>query len=720
MAGWLRLWVNRSIISRRVYYVIWALSLVVTLSGSIAVGMSPGTRLAGYAFLAVGGSALALLALFVEIRMALRDDTGGWLSFVVVAAGGMAFVSGVAFTTNVVPLTAPVPLAIRLVVLATAFQALLLTVDLREVRRTLRERVVMLLASHGAIFTGSIFTLSFGPTVPRTGLLLYASGFAALLLNAFWARTSQTGGPESGTDRRRWEGLLLSTVVVGMLSTIIIVLTTQTGTLTLSTSTARFFVTLTGTATIVAFAMLSAPQSAPSVLRWLDSPIVSVAQHVLTLFIIVNGFVLGIFVAVPWLFLPVFGFFIAILVIGVTLNYAMLIHAWRRGHDTPPADPTAVLSNAGITVVITAVNEADALSESLRENVTTLAPFPFLLIPAARSTDGTQELMHAVRDDHPDRVRVVEATGGSKAADLNAAWDLVETPYVIVLDADETVTPAFVARALQVLSARPDVGIVQGRKYATYPDVSRLSRFASAERQHSTWLDHPFDADVLAAAHFAGSAAVLRREVLPAVDGFASDVLTEDIDLTTRLYLETNWDVAYVSDMVARELLPGTWMSLLRQRERWSRGWAQVAYRRIGAVLCSSRRLGLRRTIGLSWLLFLAVSAPLYTIFPALVLPTVALNTSLNIPPLVAIALAIFLLPEHAISFVYAVFRDPEIPKSMTPRRVLTTVAIAYLWIVFGWIIQLHSMYLQFAAAPQTWTVTQKMRPVVMSDTADD
>lgn len=279
------------------------------------------------------------------------------------------------------------------------------------------------------------------------------------------------------------------------------------------------------------------------------------------------------------------------------------------------------------------------------------------------------------------------------------------------------VGPGFVTQALRVLSAQPNVGIVQGRKCATYPDTSRLSRFASTERQHSTWLDQSFFADVLSAPHFAGSAAVLRREVLPAVDGFAPEMLTVDIDLTTRLYLETDWDIAYVSEMAAHELLPGTWISLLRQRERWSRGWAQVAALRMGAVFRSCRQLGLRRTVGLSWLLFLALSAPLFTVFPALALPTVALDTSLGLSLPVAVALAIVLLPERAISFVYAVSRDPDIRVSMTPRRIVATVAIAYLWIVFGWIVQLHSLYLQFSGSTQTWTVTRKEQSVVGSDT---
>ena len=706
----------RNVDSGRLYTTTWALSLVVALGGMIGVGLGSDTRSTGYALLAIGGVALALFSLSTEIRMTQAGDTGRRLHLTITAAGGLAFVVGVAFAADILLRGTAVPFTARLVVLATAFQALLLTVDVRAVRRSLYARAVTLLLCHGAIFAGSVFTLSVGgPPVPRAGLMLYAGGFASLLLNAFWARTLSST-PE--TDRRAWEALLLGAVAIGILGAITMVLSTRTGTLTLQTSERSFLATITGTAAIVGLAMLSAPRSAPPVLRWLDDPLVNVAQHVLTLFIIGNGFLLGVFVAMPWLLPPVFGAFMVILLVSVTLNYGMLVHAWRRDRDDAQADP-ASLEDAEVTVVVTAMDEVDALSASLRENVAALAPLPFLLVPAARSTDGTRELMHAVQDDHPDRVRVVEATGGSKAADLNEMWDHVETAYALVLDADETVPPSFVPRALRILTAQPDIGIVQGRKVPIDTSSSRLSQFTTAERQHSTWLDHPFGADVLATAHFAGSAAVLRRQVLPDVGGFSTDTLTEDIDLTVRLYLETDWDIAYVPEMVVHELIPGTWTSLFGQRERWARGWAQVAGRHLGDVLRSWRQLGPRRTLGLSWVLFLALSAPLYMIFPALALPTLALDVSLGLSLPAFVALTVFLIPERAVSFAYAVFRDPATPVPMTPRRIVATVTTAYLWIAFGWIIQLHSLYLLFAGAPQTWTVTRKAQLVVTSPPAD-
>ena len=461
---------DRIVSTERLYSTVWALSLAVAFLGMIGVGLGPSTRPGGYALLAVGGGALALCSLSTEIRTAPAGGTAETLHLIVVIAGGLTFVVGVAVATDVPSWATPIPLAVRLVVLATAFQALLLTTDVRTARRNLRARAVTLGLSHGSIFAASLLTVSWGPTVPRAGLVLYASGFASLLLNAFWARTlsSQTVPPRAETDRRRWEALLLGAVVVGILGAIAMALSTPTGTLTLRSPERRLLATVTGMAAITGLSMLGVPRRAPPVLRWLDGPVMTVAQHVLTLFVIVNGFLLGVFVAAPWLLPPVFGAFVSFLVLGVALNYGTLVHGWRRGRDDTQTVPVS-LEDAEVTVVVTAMDEVNALSASLRENVTALTPLPFLLVPAARSTDGTQALMHAVRDDYPDRVRVVEATGGSKAADLNAVWDHVETPYALVLDADETVGPAFVTRALRILTAQPESGSSRGGRCPPVP-----------------------------------------------------------------------------------------------------------------------------------------------------------------------------------------------------------------------------------------------------------
>jgi len=54
--------------------------------------------------------------------------------------------------------------------------------------------------------------------------MLYAGGFASLLLHSFWARTRSTQSNPSApkTARQQWEAVLLGVVVIGLLGTILI------------------------------------------------------------------------------------------------------------------------------------------------------------------------------------------------------------------------------------------------------------------------------------------------------------------------------------------------------------------------------------------------------------------------------------------------------------------------------------------------------------------
>ncbi|MFC6721604.1 glycosyltransferase [Natrialbaceae archaeon GCM10025896] len=329
------------------------------------------------------------------------------------------------------------------------------------------------------------------------------------------------------------------------------------------------------------------------------------------------------------------------------------------------------------------------------------------MVPAEKSTDRTVAIAEEYRERYPDRVRVIEGTSGSKAGDLNLAWEHIDTPYVLLLDADETVDAAFVARGLDVLEDSPSVGIVQGRKVERYPYDSGLARFVSVERRHSTWMDHPFMHDVFGASHFAGSAALLRYEVPLAVDGWSDETLTEDIDLTLRLYLDTSWRVRYVPGMVARTLNPKSVLTLVRQRRRWARGWVSALATHGVDILRNGRRLGWIRSVGLIWLLFTAVNAPLYTVFPALVVGWL-LGLAPTVPFWLVVSLAIIVIPARVIAFGYAALRDPEIPVRARPLSIAELLVHTSLWIPMTWFIQLHALYLQLSGAPKIWEGTEK------------
>jgi hypothetical protein len=100
------------------------------------------------------------------------------------------------------------------------------------------------------------------------------------------------------------------------------------------------------------------------------------------------------------------------------------------------------------------------------------------------------------------------------------------------------------------------------------------------------------------------------------------------------------------------------------------------------------------------------VSALWTTLVPAmLVLRLVGLNV---LPFWVAVPMALLVLPSRLLAYGYAAFHDPVIPLKRTPRHVAELVAHAYGWILLGWFVQLHALYLELSDAPRTWYVTKK------------
>lgn len=700
-----------ALVTSSLYRVVWYVSTVTAIVGVIGLGLDI-DPLGGMLVFAGGGilSALALVAAVRRTRAVTKSSLGSALAVVLTTVTVLA-VSVTAAAT----LSPRVPTDVRVVLYVTVAQLFLLALELRPVSASRDVRWYLVVVGHALVLLGTAQVLEVTVTEPGVAVLVYTVGFSILVIHEFWMR--QLGDialpPRPGTEARYWEGVLLAIVTVAIAGAIAWSFTAREGLLIPADTLGRSAAVVVGVSSVVALATLAAPGPPPAAVNSLTTPTVTIVQHAVVIVLALNALVLAVLLIAPGLFPWVLGGYLGLLSVGVTIEYLEIGYAHRRKQEPPPPMP----DDTSVTVMVAAAFEGAVLPETLRHNLETLDDLPFVVVPATKSTDDTVDVARQFEADYPDRVRVVEGTTGSKAGDLNQAWEHVETPYVLILDADEFVDAEFVARGLAWLREHSDVGVVQGRKAAANPDESRLSRFVSLERQHSTWIDHPFVDDAFDAGHFAGSAAIFRREVPPSVDGWTEGVLTEDIELTIRLYLQTDWEVVYDPQMVVWESTPETLWDLVRQRIRWSRGWAQVTRLHGVAIWRSWRDLGWRRTLGLAWVLFIPISSPFVTIFPILFLLWIV-GFAPPLPLVLAIALALFLLPARSIVYGYAAFKDPVVSRTATPIHVAEAVVYANLWILFGWIAQLHSLYLQAAGAPAVWSVTTKA--VAKTDSASE
>lgn len=125
--------------------------------------------------------------------------------------------------------------------------------------------------------------------------------------------------------------------------------------------------------------------------------------------------------------------------------------------------PAAPSRRARVTVVIPAYNYAHFLPDAAHSVLKQRDVEVHLIIADDASTDGTPQVTAelAAADRRVTVIRNV--TNRGHVATVNAALELVETEYVVKLDADDLVAPGALARATALMDAFPDVGFVYGR-----------------------------------------------------------------------------------------------------------------------------------------------------------------------------------------------------------------------------------------------------------------
>ena len=190
---------------------------------------------------------------------------------------------------------------------------------------------------------------------------------------------------------------------------------------------------------------------------------------------------------------------------------------------------------------------------------------------------------------------------GYKAGALAAALPLATGDFIAIFDADFRPTPDFLQRVLPpFLSEHGDrIGFVQAR-------WSHLNRgYSALTRSQALALDGHFAVEQegrQAAGFFFGfngSAGIWRRTCIedPAVGGWQSDTLCEDLDLSYRAQF-AGWRPCYLSTVDAPAEIPVQLSGFKRQQFRWAKGSIQTMRKLAGQAWSSDRPL-LTRLFGL-------------------------------------------------------------------------------------------------------------------------
>jgi GT2 family glycosyltransferase len=158
-----------------------------------------------------------------------------------------------------------------------------------------------------------------------------------------------------------------------------------------------------------------------------------------------------------------------------------------------------------LAVVIPCYDQGELLVEAVASVERSIAePCELVVVNDGSREARTLEILAVLRQAG---YRIVDQANAGLAAARNRGVELSHAPCLLPLDADNRLRPGFVAAALAVFDARPEVGVAYGDRY-------------DFGLRNGTVDVPPFDLDSILPFNFIDACALLRREVWSACGGY--------------------------------------------------------------------------------------------------------------------------------------------------------------------------------------------------------
>ncbi|HHS13248.1 MAG TPA: glycosyltransferase [bacterium] len=279
-------------------------------------------------------------------------------------------------------------------------------------------------------------------------------------------------------------------------------------------------------------------------------------------------------------------FFLAAVTIiwGMILYQLVLtIHGYRYRHETERALADEVRSDQpmpGVSILVPARNEAVVIEQTVQRLLALDYPADRieLIVINDGSTDETGSILDrvAAKDSRIQLLHLPRAeTGHGKAFALNLGLKKAQYSMIAVYDADNRPEPDSLKKLVVHLMSDSRLGAVLGKFRTLNRGRNLLTRFINVETLGFQWIVQAGRYRAFKVAILPGTNCMIRREVLEALGGWDESAITEDSELSVRIY-RGGWKIGFVPGAVTWEQEPETLKAWIRQRTRWVRGTNHV------------------------------------------------------------------------------------------------------------------------------------------------
>jgi len=311
-------------------------------------------------------------------------------------------------------------------------------------------------------------------------------------------------------------------------------------------------------------------------------------------------------------------FFDVLFVLAVTLIWFMLAYQsvlfflghwyYRRTRGSAATGPRSTDNELpAISILVPCHNEERVIGRTLEALLHLDYPPEKLeiLVINDGSTDRTAAIAGRFTADL--RVRLLEVpaelSARGKAGALNFGLRCARYSVLAVYDADNAPEPDALRPLAAELVANKSFGAVIGMYRAVNRRRNLLTRFLNIEGIGFQWIVQAGRWTLMQLTTLPGTNYLIRKELVESLGGWDEEALTEDAELSLRIY-QAGYRIKFVPSSVSWEQEPESFRVWFRQRHRWVRGYNHLLKKYAGSLLhMRPKRIGLELLYSL-WLYY--------------------------------------------------------------------------------------------------------------------
>lgn len=289
-----------------------------------------------------------------------------------------------------------------------------------------------------------------------------------------------------------------------------------------------------------------------------------------------------------------------------------------------------------VSVIIPAWNEEVGIIPTIRSVLKNDYDNFELIIVNDGSTDRTDEKVKKFIDEYNGEIKLlyIEKSNGGKSSALNLGIKRSRGEIILTTDADSSLGRSAIQNIVKQFSDRKVMAVAGNVRVGNASKI--IGAIQKIEYIHGFYFKRA-DSILNSVYIVGGAAAAYRREIFNKLGYFDTEIITEDIEYSTRI-LNAGYTIRYATDAIFYTEAPSDTNSLIRQRLRWKFGRLMTFYKHRDLFF----RISGDQSKFLSFLIFpTALFADILLFFCLVFLPTfyVYILISRNFIPLTVIIL---------------------------------------------------------------------------------